>query len=40
LSSINKNLTREEIEYIFNKFDTDGNNIIEFDELKKWLDTN
>jgi calcium-dependent protein kinase len=26
LTRVDKNLTREEIEYIFNKFDDDGNN--------------
>jgi calcium-dependent protein kinase len=33
-------LTREEIEYIFNKFDDDGSNSIEFDEFRKWLEDN
>ena len=37
---MDKNLTREEIEYIFNKFDDDGNNLIEFNEFKKWLEEN
>ena len=40
LTRVDKNLTREEIEYIFNKFDDDGNNQIEFTEFKKWLEDN
>lgn len=40
LQRVDKNLTREEIEYIFNKFDDDGNNQIEFTEFKKWLEEN
>lgn len=40
LQRVDKNLTREEIEYIFNKFDDDGNNLIEFNEFKKWLEEN
>lgn len=40
LAKVDKNLTREEIEYIFNKFDDDGNNFIEFNEFKKWLEDN
>jgi len=40
LTRVDKNLTREEIEYIFNKFDDDGNNLIEFTEFKKWLEEN
>ena len=40
LTRVDKNLTREEIEYIFNKFDDDGNNLIEFNEFKKWLEEN
>lgn len=34
---IDKNLTREEIEHLFNKFDENGNNQIEFKEFHKWL---
>ena len=37
LNCIDKNLTREEIEYIFNKFDEDGNNKIEFAEFTNLL---
>ena len=40
LTRIDKNLTREEIEYIFNKFDEDGSNSIEFEEFRKWLEDN
>lgn len=40
LVKIDKDITREEIEYIFNKFDEDGNNQIEFDEFKRWLEKN
>ncbi len=34
---MDKNLTREEIEYVFNMLDEDGSNTIEFNEFKKWL---
>jgi calcium-dependent protein kinase len=40
LLRIDKKLTREEIEYIFNKFDEDGSNSIEFAEFSKWLEEN
>ena len=40
LHRVDKNLTREEIEYLFNKFDEDGSNSIEFEEFKKWLEDN
>lgn len=40
LHRVDKNLTREEIEYIFNKFDEDGSNSIEFEEFRKWLEDN
>lgn len=40
LTRIDKNLTREEVEYIFNKFDEDGSNSIEFEEFRKWLEDN
>ncbi len=40
LMKVDKDITREEIEYIFNKFDDDGNNQIEFEEFKKWLEDN
>lgn len=40
LTRIDKNLTREEIEYLFNKFDEDGSNSIEFEEFRKWLEDN
>ena len=40
LLKLDKDITREEIEYIFNKFDDDGNNSIDFDEFKKWLEDN
>lgn len=37
LQKVDKNLTREEIEYVFNMLDEDGSNTIEFNEFKKWL---
>lgn len=40
LTRIDKNLSREEIEYLFNKFDEDGSNSIEFEEFRKWLEDN
>ena len=40
LTRIDKDLTREEVEYIFNKFDEDGSNSIEFEEFRKWLEDN
>jgi len=33
-------LERDEIEYIFNLIDEDGNNTIELEEFKKWLKDN
>jgi len=36
--TINSSISREEIEFIFNKFDEDGNNTIELSEFKKWLE--
>lgn len=33
-------MTHEEVEYVFNKLDTDKSNTIEFDEFKKWLEEN
>ncbi len=40
MQSIDKNLSSEEIKYIFEKFDEDGNNKIDFDEFTKWLKDN
>ena len=38
MNSIDKDLTREEIEYIFNKFDDNKDCLISFEEFKKWLE--
>lgn len=40
LTRVDKDIQREEIEYIFNKFDEDGSNSIDFEEFKKWLEDN
>jgi calcium-dependent protein kinase len=40
LHRIDKDLDREEIEYIFNKLDEDRSNSIEFNEFEKWLKDN
>lgn len=40
LNTIDKDLGREEIEFLFNKFDTDGNNEIDFKEFSNWLEQN
>ncbi|CAK66613.1 unnamed protein product (macronuclear) [Paramecium tetraurelia] len=40
LTRVDKDIQRDEIEYIFNKFDEDGSNSIEFEEFKKWLEDN
>ena len=40
LKKIDKELQRDEIEYIFNKFDEDGSNSIELIEFKQWLQIN
>ncbi len=37
---LDKDITREEIEYLFNKFDEDHSNSIEFEEFRKWLEDN
>lgn len=37
---MDQDLNREEIEYIFNKFDSDGDNVIDFTEFQKWLEHN
>jgi len=38
MKQMDKDLNREEIEYIFNKFDSDGDNKIDFTEFQKWLE--
>ena len=35
-----QNLERDEVEYIFNLIDEDGNSTIELGEFKKWLKDN
>lgn len=40
LVMLDKGITREEIEYLFHKFDEDGSNSIELGEFKKWLIAN
>ncbi|EGR29941.1 protein kinase domain protein [Ichthyophthirius multifiliis] len=40
MRQIDPQLTREEIEYIFNKFDGDEDNKIDFNEFTKWLKNN
>jgi Ca2+-binding EF-hand superfamily protein len=35
---IDETITRDEIEYIFNKFDENKDNTISFEEFKKWLE--
>lgn len=40
LTRVDKDIQREEIEYIFNKFDEDGSNSIDFEEFKKWMEDN
>lgn len=40
LNTIDKNLSREEIEFLFNKFDSDGNGEIDFVEFENWLEAN
>jgi serine/threonine-protein kinase ULK/ATG1 len=37
---IDETLNRDEIEYIFNKFDVDGDNKISFEDFKSWLHVN
>jgi Ca2+-binding EF-hand superfamily protein len=38
--SLDNSLSREEIEYLFNKFDENGDNNVDFKEFTKWLETN
>lgn len=40
LLRLKKDITREEIEYVFNKFDEDKSNSIELNEFRKWLEDN
>ncbi|CAD8048740.1 unnamed protein product [Paramecium primaurelia] len=40
LTRVDKDIQRDEIEYIFNKFDEDGSNSIDFEEFKKWMEDN
>ena len=40
MTRVDKNISREEIEYLFNLFDDDGSNSIEFEEFTKWLEDN
>ena len=40
MQTIDKQLDRNQIEYIFNKFDDDGNKTISFQEFTKWLSNN
>lgn len=35
--TLNKDLEREEIEYIFNKFDDNKDGVIDYQEFRKWL---
>jgi Ca2+-binding EF-hand superfamily protein len=37
MNTIDENLSREEVEYIFNKFDDNKDCSISFEEFKKWL---
>ena len=40
MKKIDPYLTSREIEYIFNKFDADGDNSVDFEEFKAWLEKN
>jgi Ca2+-binding EF-hand superfamily protein len=40
MKSIDSEIDRNEIEYIFNKFDDDRDNTISFEEFTKWLSNN
>ena len=40
LMRIDTQITREEVEYIFNKIDIDSSNSIEFNEFEKFLKDN
>lgn len=40
MREIDNNLTNEEVEYLFNKFDDDNSGTIEFSEFKRFLEVN
>lgn len=40
MKSIDPDIERSQIEYIFNKFDDNMDNTISFDEFTKWLSNN
>ena len=40
MKRIDESLERDEIEYIFNKFDSDKSNTISFKEFTEWLSFN
>jgi serine/threonine protein kinase len=40
LMSIDRGISKDEVVYIFNKFDNDGNGAIEFEEFREWMIAN